>query len=257
MEAQRITLALDDQSGGFETTPDRVRLADLARFADDVQSFLRGETKEVDTQNLEVAVRKGSLAIETAPIPVAPRLFADLQAMLNGDLLDSLDTKRKEVVERWQKAARQTRGLAYKISAPFLSRPVVVNADSDYRGDDADQWVQVERYIRGEIQDLGGITKANAHVRLPDGSTLRVTTDKSLLREDKVNRLYKTAMLRIKAEYNVLTRELRNARLVEFVEYVNQVDEADLERLTRRGASAWKDVSDATAWVDELRGGEH
>ncbi|MBS0371816.1 MAG: hypothetical protein JSS57_21755 [Proteobacteria bacterium] len=257
MEAQRITLALDDQSGGFETTPDRVRLADLARFTDDVQSFLRGETKEVDTQNLEVAVRKGSLAIETAPIPVAPRLFADLQAMLNGDLLDRLDTKRKEVVERWQKTARQTPGLAYRISAPFLSRPVVVNADSDYRGNDADQWVQVERYIRGEIQDLGGITKANAHVRLPDGSTLRVTTDKSLLREDKVNRLYKTAMLRIKAEYNVLTRELRNARLVEFVEYVNQVDEADLERLTRRGASAWKDVSDATAWVDELRGGEH
>ncbi|MBS0355801.1 MAG: hypothetical protein JSR83_18095 [Proteobacteria bacterium] len=257
MEAQRITLALDDHSGGFETTPDRVRLADLARFADDVQSFLRGETKEVDTQNLEVAVRKGSLAIETAPIPVAPRLFADLQTMLNGDLLDSLDTKRKEVVERWQKAARQTRGLAYKISAPFLSRPVVVSANSDYRGDDADQWVQVERYIRGEIQDLGGITKANAHVRLPDGSTLRVTTDKSLLREDKVNRLYKTAMLRIKAEYNVLTRELRNARLMQFVEYVNQVDEAELERLTRRGASAWKDVSDATAWVDELRGGEH
>ena len=69
--------------------------------------------------------------------------------------------------------------------------------------------------------------------------------------------LYKTAMLRIKAEFNVLTRELRNARLMEFVEYVDQIDEADLARLTRRGASAWKDVRDPTAWVDELRGGEH
>lgn len=257
MEAQRITLALDDHSRGVETTPDRVRLADLARFADDVQTFLRGETREIDTQNLEVAVRKGSLAIQTVPIQGAPRLFADLQALLDGDLLDSLDAKRKEVVERWQKSARQTQGLAYKISAPFMQRPVVVNADSDYRGDDADQWVQVERYIRGEIQDLGGSTKANAHVRLPDGSTLRVTTDKDSLREDKINRLYKTAMLRIKAEFNVLTRELRNARLIEFVEYVNQIDEADLARLTRRGASAWKDVDDPTAWVDELRGGEH
>lgn len=257
MEAQRITLALDDHSGGFETTPNRVRLADLVRFADDVQTFLRGATREIDTQSLEVAVRQGSLAIQTAPIPVAPRLFADLQVLLDGDLLDSLDARRKEVVERWQKAARQTRGLAYRISAPFMQRPVVVSADSDYRGDDADQWVQVERYIRGEIQDLGGSTKANAHVRLPDGSTLRVTTDKDLLREDTVNRLYKTAMLRIKAEFNVLTRELRNARLMEFVEYVDQIDEADLARLTRRGASAWKDVRDPTAWVDELRGGEH
>ena len=257
MEAQRVTLALDDHSGGFETTPDRVRLADLVRFADDVQTFLRGETREVDTQSLEVAVRKGSLAIETAPILVAPRLFADLQALLNGELLDGVDAKRKEVLERWQKAARQTRGLAYRISAPFMQRPVVVNADSDYRGDDADQWVQVERYIRGEIQDLGGSKKANAHIRLPDGSTLRVTTDKSLLREDKVNRLYKTAMLRIKAEFNVLTRQLRNAQLMEFVEYVDQIDEAGLARLTHRGVSAWKDVSNPTTWVDELRGGEH
>lgn len=257
MEAQRITLSLDDHSGGFETTPDRVRLNDLARFTDDVQVFLRGEDKVVDTQNLEVAIRKGSLAIETSPIPIAPRLFADLQALLDGELLDGIDSKRKEVVERWQKAARNSRQIIYKISAPFLKDPVVVSADSDYRSDDADQWVLVERYIKGEIQDLGGLTRANAHVRLPDGSTLKITTDKELLREDKINRLYKTALLRIKAEFNVITRELRNARLLEFVEYADQIDEADFERLTRRGASAWKDVSDPTAWVDELRGGEH
>jgi len=257
MEAQRITLALEDHSGGFETTPERVRLGDLARFAEDVQAFLRGDTKEVDTQNLEVAVRKGSLAIQTEPVTGAPRLFADLRALLDGELLDGIDGKRKDVVERWQKAARFSSGLTYKISAPFLPRAVVVGHESDYRSDDADQWVQVERYIRGEIQDLGGVTKANARVRMPDGTTLNVTTEKNLLRDDTVNRLYKTAMLRIKAEYNVLTRELRNARLLEFVEYTNQVDEADLIRLMRRGANAWKDVSDPTSWVDELRGGSH
>ncbi|MCX7256422.1 MAG: hypothetical protein NTZ64_06700 [Polaromonas sp.] len=42
------------------------------------------------------------------------------------------------------------------------------------------------------------------------------------------SRLYKAAMLRIKADYNVVTRELRNARLVEFVEYVPRVDEDEL-----------------------------
>ena len=158
---------------------------------------------------------------------------------------------------RWQKAARQSRQVAYRISAPFLERPVVINSESDYHADDADQWVQVERYIRGEIQDLGGSTKANAHVKLPDGRTLKVTAERDVLRDDSVNRLYKIAMLRIKAEYNVLTRDLRNARLVEFVEHSTKVDEDELARLTRRGANAWKDVPDATAWVDELRGGSH
>lgn len=254
MDAQRITVALIDHTAGFEATPDRVRLGDLADFSADVATFLRGEDKDVDTKTLEVAIRTGSFAIETVPLLSAPGLFRDLRALLGGELLDNLDAKRREVMERWQKTARQTRQVAYRISAPFLDRPIVVNAESDYHADDADQWVQVERYIRGEIQDLGGVTKANAHIKLPDGRTLKVTTERDVLRNDTVNRLYKLAMLRIKAEYNVLTRELRNARLVEFVEHASTVDEDALARLTRRGAIAWKDVPNATAWVDELRG---
>lgn len=257
MEAQRITIALTDLTAGFEATPERVRLGDLVEFSKDVASFLRGEDKDVDTNTLEVAIRKGSFAIETTPLLSAPSLFRDLRFLLGGELLDNLDTKRREVMERWQKAARQSRQVAYRISAPFLDRPVVINFESDYHADDADQWVQVERYIRGEIQDLGGVTKVNAHVKLPDGSTLKVTAERDVLRDDSVNRLYKIAMLRIKAEYNVLTRDLRNARLIEFVEYAPKVDEDELARMTRRGANAWKNVPDATAWVDELRGGSH
>lgn len=257
MEAQRITIALIDHSAGFEATPERVRLGDLVDFSKDVATFLRGEDKEVDTKTLEVAVHQGSFALETAPLMSAPNLFRDLRTLLGGELLDSLDAKRREVTERWQKAARQSKEVAYRISAPFLDRPIEINAESDYHADDADQWVQVERYIRGEIQDLGGVTKPNAHVKLPDGRTLNVTAERDVLRDDTVNRLYKLAMLRIKAEYNVLTRELRNARLIEFVEYAPSVDDDDLTRLTRRGANAWKDVPNATAWVDELRGGTH
>ena len=255
MEAQQITIALIDHSAGFEARPERVRLADLAEFSADVAVFLRGDGKEVDSKTLDVAVINGSLGIRTAPLPVAPQLFNDLRALLNSELLDNLDAKRRDVMVRWQKAARQTRQLAYRISAPFLDRAIVVNAESDFRSNDANQWVQVERYIRGEIQDLGGATRANAHVKLPDGSTLTVTTDRDVLRDDTINRLYKLAMLRIKAEYNVLTRVLRNARLVEFVEYAPQVDEEELARMTRRGTDAWKNVGDATSWVDELRGG--
>lgn len=76
-------------------------------------------------------------------------------------------------------------------------------------GDWAVLSADVATLLRGEIQDSGGITKANAHIMLPDGRTLKVTTERDVLRKDKVNRLYKLAMLRIKAEYNVLTRVAR------------------------------------------------
>lgn len=255
MEAQRITVSLNDRSGGYEASPEQVRLGDLANFSRSVADFLRGDYKGVDVKLLEVAVRPGSLAIETEPILFAPGLFRDLQTLAGGELLDNLDGRRRKVVEGWQKAARVTRQLAYRISAPFLARPIVVSSETDFHADDADQWVLVERYIRGEIQDLGGATDANAHVRMPDGRTLTVTAERDVLRDDTQNRRYKLAMLRIKAEYNVLTRELRNARLIQFVEYAPRVDEDELLRMTRRGANAWKDVSDATAWVEELRGG--
>lgn len=253
MDAQRITLSLEDQAGGFETTPERVRLGDLVRFTEDVQVFLRGTTREVDTQSLEVSIQRGSLSIVTTPIPAAPLLFKDLRALAAGVALDGIDAKRQEVVQRWQKSARAGAAVI-RISAPMLDHAIVVDAASDFHTDDADQWVQVERYIRGEVQDLGGAVRPNAHVKLPDGRTLTVTTDKDLLRNEKVNRLYKMAMLRIKAELNVLTQELRNARLLEFVEYDQRVDEDGLQRLISRGDDAWKDVDDPTAWVDGLRG---
>ena len=255
MEAQSITIAMTDRSAGFEATPDRVRLGDLANFSLNVATFLRGENKDVDTNTLEVKVSKGSLAIETAPFHLPSKLLSDLQSLLGTEkLLDSLDAKRREVLLLWQKMSRETKEVSFQISSSFLERSIQINVGTDYHADDADQWVLVERYVRGEIQDLGGVTKANAHIKLSDGSTLKVTAERAFLRDDTENRLYKPAMLRIKAQYNVLTRALRNATLVEFVDYDSTVDEDALSRMTSRGAVAWKDVPNATAWVDELRG---
>jgi hypothetical protein len=255
MEAQPLTFSLIDETSGYEATPDRVHLLALADFTADVSALLRGSNREVDTSALEVGLRSGSVAIVTAPIAAAPTLFHDLRWLRTSELLDTLDVRRREVVERWQKAARLTQGIAYRISAPFLDAPLVIDANSDFRADDADQWVMVERYVRGEIEDLGGSTRANAHVRLPNKTLLKVSTERRVLHDDTQNRLYKQAMLRIRAKYNVLTRELKDAELIEFVEYAPQFDEAEMARLTRRGAQAWKDVADATAWVDEIRGG--
>lgn len=254
MEAQRITLSMLDGSAGYEATPDRVRLGALADFTRDVGEFLAGDGKELDIDQLEVSIKTGSVIIETAPIAAAPGLFRDLKWMLDSPLLDRLDARRRKVLERWQKAAKRYPGLSFRVAAPALDRPVVVNAHSDYRADDADQWVQVERYVRGVIVDLGGAGKPNAHVKLPNGQTLTVGTSREVLAAEERNRLYKQAVLRVRAQYNVLTQELRNAELIEFVEYSPRFDEATFERMTRRGAERWKDVPDATAWVEQLRG---
>jgi hypothetical protein len=179
-----------------------------------------------------------------------------LRSLAHSESLDGLNSRRRKVIERWQSLARGRRGMRVEIRSPGLPRPVVVSGISDYRADDADQWVRVERYFRGEIEDLGGAGTPNAHIRLPDGKRLTVETERAALRDDKQNRLYKPAMVRITAEYNVVIREYRAARLIEFVENDSRFDEREFARLTDRGAKAWKDVTDASAWVESLRGNE-
>ena len=255
MEAQELLIVLHDESAGYEVRPDRVPLAALRAFAKDVDEFLRGDGTDVDTASLDVAVVNGSLGLHTAPI-ANPVLLGDLRKLANSDLLDGIGVKRRAVVARWQKAASGARRIRIEISAGFLATPIVISADTDFRADDADQWVRVERYLRGEIEDMGGHAKPNAHIRLPDGKALLVEAAREVLRDEKVNRLYKPAMVRITAEYNVMTREYRNAKLIEFVEHESRLDEKDLERLTQRGAKAWRDVPDAGAWVDNLRGND-
>lgn len=255
MEAQTILIKVHDESPGYVISPGRVPLATLRTFVADVSDLLRGDAGAPELQTADVAVVEGSLGILTAPLADAA-LWADLRSLTQSDRLDGLNPRRRKVLERWQAQARARQQLRFEISSPALVRPVIVSADTDFRADDADQWVRVERYVRGEIEDLGGAVKANAHIRLPDGKLLTVDTDRTLLRDDKSNRLYKPAMVRISAEYNVVTREYRGARLIEFVEHEARFDEREFARFTERGAMAWKDVPGASTWVEALRAGE-
>lgn len=227
----------------------------LRGFAKDVDEFLRGAGGDVDTTRLDVAIIKGSLGILTSPTS-APGLLNDVRHLARSALIDVLDERRRAVVARWQKLARGPKAMRFEISAPMLPTPVVIDSHTDFRADDADQWVRVERYLQGEIFDIGGLSHANAHIRLPDGKKLLVETEREVLRSDKSNRLYKPAMVRISAEYNVATREYRQARLIEFVEHDDKLDEKEFERLTQRGAKAWRDVPDASAWVERVRGND-
>lgn len=255
METQSITIALEDTSAGYEATPDRVRLSALTAFTSEVQDFLRGESKELDPTLLDVAIVKGSYGISVPSVPVGLAIFDVLMEMVSSFGLKAIDPKRWAVVEKWQRRAKNTLGFAIRIESPALSRPIRISAESNYFADDANTWVDVERYVRGELQDLGGSTKANAHLRLPDGQTLYVATDRDAVRKEKQNLVYQFVTLRIKAKMNLLTGELKNARLIEFVDYRPEAEE-DLTTLRTRAAIAWKDVPNASDWVDKLRGGE-
>lgn len=255
MEPLVLTFAFDGDAGPQPVSPDRVNLSAMREFVREVEEFLRGDDKEVDMAALDVAVIGGSFALRTEPIALAPRLLSDLRQLARSAVLDAVSPRRRDIVAGWQKRTRGQRRVSYRIEADCLDQPVHVSAATDFHTEDANEWVRVERYVRGEMIELGGARSVNAHIRLPDGKTLQVDATREQLRSERENRLYKPVMVRFSAEYNVRTNEYRGARLIEFSDYKPSFDEQALQRLTERGAKAWADVDDAADWVEGVREG--
>ncbi len=253
MSMKKVLFSLIDQSPGYEVSPGRVPMGTLSNFASDVKDFVKGGSKDIDVDSLEVAVVSGSLAIEINSEMTAV-FWDDLTRLANSFDLKGVDEKRRAIVEKWQAQATKKEGVSFKIASSVISKEVVVSKLTKFRTQYDAPLVDVERYILGEVVDLGGITKTSAHIRLPDGKSLVVRTNRDQIRSEKTNHLYKQVYLRIKAKYNLDTGELTDAQLIEFVHHAPKFDPEAFARLTTNGLKAWADVPDPAEWIRELRG---
>ena len=252
MDTNPIIISLEDDSPGYEISPARVPLATLAAFAGEVRDFLKGSGKDGDADAAEVAVVAGSLAVEARNFR-SPSLVHDLQMLSTTSDLDKIDPKRRAIVQRWQSSARKRASLKVRIKT-HEGVVIAISSQTNFRTENEQRLVNVERYVRGEVVDLGGVTQPNAHIKLPDGKTLVVRTDRELIRSETENHLYKQVHLRIRAKLDLATGELFDAQLVEFVHYSPQFDQQAFDKLTARGEEAWKDVNDPAEWVRHIRG---
>ena len=253
MKTYPITLVLEDSSRGYEISPARVPASVLAEFSKDVLDFIKGVGRQ-DVSSIEVSIIEGSLTIVADRIPFSS-VFRDLKTIeLNGDL-SRIDSKRREIIEKWQSRAKKTQDVTVRIATQALSSELVISRSSDYKDLGTARLVNVERYIRGEIQDLGGISQPNAHVLTSDGKKLTIKTTREFIRSETKNRVYQDAHMRVRGKLNLDTNELVDLELVSFVEYAPKFNKKDMENLVAKGRQAWADVDDPAEWVRSVRGG--
>ena len=250
-----LRFAVSDRINDAEVGPRHVPLSLLGDFQKDVSEFLRGSARDVDASEVLVSVEEGSLALVASGLIAATTLWADLERLQSPDSLNLIDAKRAAVVERWQAAARLSPHRKYQVADTAAARVgLSVDASTDFRRVD-EVWVTVEKYVHGKVLDWGGKTKPNVHLEMSDGAVLKISAAQKLLAQEEQNHLYRTVLLHISAEENLLTGALRNPVLLAFEAHQPVYDEAEFQQMVRRGTAAWSDVSDATDWVDDLRGG--
>lgn len=251
----QLRFSIRDLIDGVEVGPSRVPLALLGEFQKDVSEFLRGASRDVDPSQVQVSIESGSLAFTATGLLAAATLWGDLDQMAFPNALDLIDPRRASVLKRWQAAARDNPLRSYYVADK--SGKVFLKVDSRTKLTKVDDvWVQVEKYLHGEIVDMGGKTKANVHLEMENGQSLTVASTHHLLAQDERNRLYRPALLHVTAEENLQTGEMRNLHLLSFETHHPGYDEDEFKRMVERGTRAWREVSNAIEWIEELRGGQ-
>ena len=251
-----IQFVLHGKVDGVEITPRTIGLSQFNEFNQQVETFISGSQKlKLDQVHVEVA--KSSYVLRTLlPAVILSSLKPDLKLMAREDVLGEMDPRRAEIVQKWQSRAKNNPDLSYELRPEFGELPRLrISRETDFRVGEIVPWVSVEKYLFGEIVDMGGAQRANIHLKLSrNGKTLLVGAAQGYLREQVENRLYHKALLHVRAEQHHRTGELRNIQMISFADYRPIYDEEALERFAARGAEAWADVPDAAQWVRELRG---
>jgi len=255
-ETPSIEFVLHGKVEGLEITPRTIGLSQFNEFNQQVESFIGGSQK-LKLDQVHVEIGQGSYVLRALlPIVVLSSVEPDLKLMARQDVLGELDFKRAEVVQKWQNRAKFNPELSYEVrSHGETESKIRISHETDYRIGEIVPWVAVEKYLFGQVVDMGGAQKANIHLKLEGGKTVLVGASQGYLREQVENRLYHKALLHVRAEQHFRTGDFKNIQLISFVDYQPTYNEEALDRFAAKGSAAWADVPDAAQWVRELRGG--
>lgn len=251
MAQQRLELVLVDVVDGEPVTPSSMSVGLLNQFHEQVARFLKGSHADVELDSLRVSIEAGSYKLVLPAIALVSGLTSDM-ALLGSGNIDDMNAKRAAVVEEWQKAAQRVPTRRYVVQVD-PAKPVHIDARSRFERHDDAMWVVVEKYIHGQVVDLGG-KKPNRHLQLADGTMLKIITNQDQVLHEEKNLVYRSALLRIRAEEDLDTGKLRNAHLIELGNYDATFDLQSFAAMVAKGRKAWADVADAGQWVEEQRG---
>lgn len=256
-EFETISFKMEDRVDGLEITPETIGFARFNRFNKEVENFIKGGERDVQLDEVQVAIEKGSYNLKLMiPFALAQLIQPDVQRMGNGMDLDGMNATRQTIVKSWQRQARKHPEFKISIeSAENRFQPVTISNKSDYHLRSENLWVETERYLIGRVQDMGGKSSANVHLEVPgQPKIIKLDSSEEYLRSQKENMLYHDVQVRIMAEQNIRTRALRNVRLLDFVGKPPSYNEDELNQAIKKGTQAWAEVKNITDWVAEQRG---
>jgi len=257
-DSHHISFTLHAKLGDDELSPESIPFARLNLFNQQVETFLAGHSRDYQSDELKVKIENGSYKLLVwLPATLLPNLQQDLTALQSGASLDAIDSKRATILNQWQETSITEPNTSFEITPAWspAAEPIRIDHDSSFTlPEDKTLWFETEKYIKGEILEAGGSTRTNLHLKVEEQSrSITIGASKSSLKGQPLGRLYEEQVIRIKAEENYRTGELRNLEFIEFVDYQPAFDSDELDALIEQASPKWADVPDTNAWLDQIR----
>jgi hypothetical protein len=265
-----LIFKLKGERQGIPISPETWDVAELTRFLQEVEILLRPEVASATDRAynpITISYEEGSAQLRTRSsrarrertldlVSRASRLQATPMREVVATAYDLayLQPKQQKVIRSWFRQA-QAFGDVYQILDPSTNDKVLLNIDRYTTLIEVDEevWVPTEQYLQGRILSLGGINKTGLIIEVGQ-HRYPVEATQEMLEKQEVNRVYHEGILRVRAERQLLSGELRNIALLHFVDYAPKFDQKEHAQTTKQVSAAFADIENLAAWVAQLRG---
>lgn len=236
--------------------PEDVDIAEIKEIISDVENFLypsRGEKS--DRPHISYKIEEGS-AKHKFFLPIsAVLLFNGLVGEIsNRGTIDFLDFKRAEIIEKFQKKAKEKSIEITFSNSSSDAKTLKINKDTKFFNVAAD-FIETEFTLYGKINEEGG-NNPNFHILTKEYGRLTISaSEEQLISGEK--RLYKVYGVRVSGKQSLSDGKLSDLKLLNYIEYNPVYDRDELNILIQRAAKKWETITDVDAWLNGLRGGAY
>jgi hypothetical protein len=233
-----IEIRVSGTKGKIVLSPDNYDVKEIISMLQNVEDLLYPANKK-ERPIISYNIEDGSVRHVFKTSIQAIIGFSAILVQINKlDSIDFLDLKTAQAIESIQTLSYQ-KDFEFEIKPSFDDAPVLkINSSTNFFRTE-NVWVEADLYFYGTLTDAGGKNKANIHIDTEDFGLITIDTQKSFLKDQDENLLY---------------RKFRSSlKLIEFVDFSPKYDDKYLKGLILKAKGNWKNI-DPDLWIDQIRG---
>lgn len=249
-----IEVKIDGLVGNKPLKPVDIDIAEIKEIISDVETFLyptRGEKAE--RPHISYKLEEGS-ARNLFYLPISGvLLFNGLSGEINNrGNIDFLDSKREEIIDKFQRKAKE-KNLEISFYSSSDTKPILkINQETQFFKIAATH-IETEFVLYGKVNEEGG-NNPNFHLLTKEYGKLVISaTEQQLLEGEK--RLFKIYGVRAKGKQNLADGKPFDLKLIDYITYNPNYNEHKLDLLIERASVKWNTIPNVDSWLNEIRGG--